>query len=604
MRIDFYRARPFLFVSVLSFLLCFTRAAEAASPTMTTLSVSSSGSEIAQVASGSVVTFTAKVKSGTAAVTAGQVEFCEAMAKTCTDIHLLGLAQLTSAGTAVMKFVPGIGQHEYKAVFTGTPNGSQAYSSSFSKNVKVTVTGKFPTATSLAASGNAGDYTLTATVTGLVNGMGVTGPSGKVSFVDTSDGKHVLGRPLLGAAELGLGFFNSDTPGTNPYPQSVAIADFNGDGKLDLAIPVYSIFTALADANILLGNGDGTFTAAPAFPASGQNANNAAVGDFNGDGKPDLAISLPDANQVLVVLGNGDGTFTAETPITANAVFSVVSGEFNGDGKADLAVVAPGAESIQILLGNGDGTFTPGTPVAIAGVPVALAVADFNGDGIADLAVANYSTESVNVFLGRGDGTFEEVPSSPATSVEPLSIVAGDFNGDGVLDLAVTNQNYGYPNPGIVTVLLGKGDGTFVAAKSLQTGSIPYTASIADINGDGIADLVTANAGGNNFDVFLGVGDGTFTAPLTPSAGTNPVGGGVGDFNGDGLPDLAAANNTSQTVTVVLTQETQTASAVATGVAPKGAGQHLVDASYKGNADYQGSTSLTVTLEGSDEPRQ
>jgi hypothetical protein len=571
----------------------------AATTTTTTLAITSSDARADSVSAGTVVTLTATVKSKAQAVTVGQVSFCEAEAKTCTDIHLLGTAQLTSAGTAVMKFVPGIGKHSYRAVFAGTPHGKQDYASSTSRNASLSVTGKFATDTSISESGSPGDYTLTATVMGLVNAATAVAPAGKVSFLDTTDANHTLAKAPLGPSALALNFVQSNAPGTNPYPQYVSVADFNGDGHLDLAVPVYSIFTPNSDANIFLGNGDGTFTAAAAFPASGQNANNFAVADFNGDGKPDLAISLPDADQVQVLLGNGDGSFTAMTPIPVNAVFLVATGDFNGDGNADLAVMSPGASAVYILLGNGDGTFTTGATVSVA-EPTAIAVADFNGDGIADLAVVNGGTSTVTIFLGNGDGTFTTVASTPATGVEPLNITTGDFNGDGIADLAVSNQNDGYPNPGTVTVLLGKGDGTFTTAPTLQSGSIPYTVAVADFNGDGKADLVTGNAGGNDASIFLGNGDGTFAAPLSPSVGNNPIGTAVGDFNGDGLPDLAAGNNTAYTVTVVLTAETETATAVATGVAPKGSGQHAVDASYKGNAKYTGSVSLTVTLTGSE----
>ena len=582
---------------LLSALAVFAQTA-AATTTTTTLAVTSSDVRADSVSSGTVVTLTATVKSKSQAVTVGRVSFCEAGATTCTDIHQLGLAQLTSAGTAVMKFVPGIGKHSYKAVFAGTPHGKQDYAGSTSRTVSLSVTGKFATDTSIAASGSAGDYTLTATVMGLVNAATPAAPAGKVSFVDTTDANHMLAKASLGPGTLALNFVQSNAPKTNPYPQYVSVADFNGDGHLDLAVPVYSIFTSNSDANIFLGNGDGTFTAATAFPASGQNANNFAVADFNGDGKPDLAMSLPDADQVQVLLGNGDGSFTPMTPISVNAVFVVATGDFNGDGNADLAVLAPGGPAVYILLGKGDGTFTTGTTVSVS-EPTALTVADFNGDGIADLAVVNGGSDTVTILLGNGDGTFTAVPSTPATGFEPLSITAGDFNGDGILDLAVSNQNDGYPNPGTVTVLFGKGDGTFTTGPTLQSGSIPYTVAVADFNGDGKADLVTGNAGNNDASIFLGNGDGTFAAPLSPPIGNNPIGAGVGDFNGDGLPDLAAGNNTAFTVTVTLTAETQTATGIATAVAPKGAGQHAVDASYKGNAKYLGSVSPTVILTGS-----
>lgn len=134
-----------------------------------------------------------------------------------------------------------------------------------------------------------------------------------------------------------VSFHNSSNPATDPYPQFVAMADFNGDGKLDMAVAVYSIFTSFTDVNIFLGKGNGTFEAGPVFPLTGQNVNNVAVGDFNGDGKVDLAISLPDASEVQILLGNGDGSFTPLTPIyVPEGVFKVDTGAFNSDGKTDL----------------------------------------------------------------------------------------------------------------------------------------------------------------------------------------------------------------------------------------------------------------------------
>ncbi len=354
-----------------------------------------------------------------------------------------------------------------------------------------------------------------------------------------------------------VSFHNSSNPPTNPYPQFVAVADFNGDGKLDMAVPVYSIGAPLADVNIFLGKGNGTFGAGPAFPLAGQNVNNAAVGDFNGDGKPDLALSLPDASEVQVLLGNGDGSFTPLTPIyIPEGVFKVDTGVFNSNGKTDLVVTA---YEITILMGNGDGTFTAKPSIPITGGAAATVVGDFNGDGIADLAVADNGSEfapsSLTILLGRGDGNFTELPSSPATGIEPLAIAAADFNGDGILDLAVTNLNDGYPLLGTVTILIGRGNGMFVpVAVSPVTGSVPYSVEVADFNGDGKPDLAVANAGSNTITVLLGAGNGHFAPPISPAVGTDPVFAAVGDFNGDGVPDLAAASNTTNSVTVLLTQ--------------------------------------------------
>jgi hypothetical protein len=357
------------------------------------------------------------------------------------------------------------------------------------------------------------------------------------------------------AAVSGVRFVTSSRPATNPYPQSVAVGDFDGDGNLDLAVSVYSIFTPLSDLTILLGNGKGKFTQGPVVSAAGQNVNNAVVADFNGDGNLDLAISLPDANEYQVLLGNGDGSFTPLTPASAAAIFSVATGDFNDDRKPDLVLVNPGGESVTILLGNGDGTFTERSLLSIPGGPQSIAVGDLNLDGKLDVAVVDYSTQSVTVLLGNGDGSFTKMASQPATGVEPLSIAIGDFNGDGVPDLAVSNQNYGYPNPGTVTVFLGNGKGNFHSTPvSPETGSIPDTILVADFNGDGKPDLLTSNAGSNTISLLLGEGHGAFAEAQSFAAGTDPLGAALGDFNGDGILDVAVANNTTASATVLLTK--------------------------------------------------
>jgi len=348
-------------------------------------------------------------------------------------------------------------------------------------------------------------------------------------------------------------FIKSSNPATNPFPQSVAIGDFNGDGKQDIAVPVYSIFTSFSDLTVLLGNGDGTFDAGPVVGVAGQNVNNAVAADFNGDGKLDLAISLPDANEIQVLLGNGDGSFTALSPVSATAIFVIATGDFNRDGKADLVLVNPGTSSVAILLGNGDGTFTEKTNIVLSGGAEAVAVGDLNRDGIPDLAVVNYVSQTVTILLGNGDGTFRRVKAQPSTGVEPLSIAIGDFNGDGISDLVVSNQNNGFPNLGTITVLLGNGKGGFKAtAASPLTGSLPETLAVADFDGDGKLDLVTANAGSNTISVLLGQGHGLFAKALTFSAGKDPLCAVVGEFNGDGVPDLAIANNTTASTTILL----------------------------------------------------
>ena len=579
----------FLFTAILMLLCAGAQPAwAAAAATTTTLSVTSGSSAVTSVAAKTVVTLTATVKAGSAAVKTGQVNFCDATAKYCTDIHLLGTAQLTSAGTAMVKFRPGTGSHSYKAVFLGTNSDA----SSSSSDSALTVTGKYPTVTTLAPSGSAGGYTLTATVTGYMNNGKLASPTGTVTFLDTSNGNSVLRTAALGTGMPGVDWFNSQTPATDS-PNSIAVGDFNGDGKTDLAVANNLGYFAPGRVTILLGNGDGTFTATAASPGTGIAPASIIVGDFNGDGKADLAVANNGDNTVTILLGNGDGTFTQTTvsPAAGDGPASLAVGDFNGDGKADLAVANQiGFESgmVTVLLGNGDGTFaaTAASP-ATEGWPTSVAVGDFNADGKADLAVG-VGNNTVTILLGNGDGTFTAAAASPATGSDPQSIAVGDFNGDGKADLAVANED------GTVTVLLGNGNGTFTAtAASPEAGIIPSSIAVGDFNGDGKADLAVANDD-DTVTVLLGNGDGTFTATeASPATGWRSISVAVGDFNGDGISDLATANDEG-TVTALLTQLTQTATATVSGIAlPLNTGTHQVEASYPGDNNYGTSVGTT-----------
>jgi hypothetical protein len=578
-------------------LLAGLPAGAAGTATTTTLAVTSGGSAVTTVTSGSVVTLTATVMAGTTPVTTGQVKFCDAKATYCEDIHILGWRQLTSAGTAVLKFRPGVGSHSYKAVFVGTK--SDAGGTSGTATLTVTHTGLYPTGTTIAQSGSPGNYTLTATV----GGVGPLAPTGTVSFLDTSNSNAVLATATLGAGTSGLSFLNSSNPATGTYPIFIAVGDFNGDGIPDLAVANANSDTV----TVLLGNGDGTFTATTASPATGGCPDSIAVGDFNGDGIPDLAVAHLCSETVTVLLGNGDGTFTATatSPATGNPGYAIAAGDFNGDGVLDLAM--PGE---PVLLGNGDGTFRA---VAGSALPVgsAIAVGDFNGDGIPDLAVTNkcptcHADGTVTILLGNGDGTFTPVAASPATGILPASIAVGDFNGDGIPDLAVANECGSDPkcvSGGTVTVLLGNGDGTFTAVpESPVAGRYAQSIAVGDFNGDGIPDLAVGNTGSGTETVLLGNGDGTFTPTAGPAAGGFAYAIAVGDFNGDGIPDLAAGDSGGNTVAVFLT-ETQTATASASGVAVAlGSGAHQVVASYPGGSNYDASTSLPTVLTGTPTP--
>ncbi len=305
---------------------------------------------------------------------------------------------------------------------------------------------------------------------------------------------------------------------------SIAVDDFNGDGKPDLAIAggTFSSTGAPQDTiRILLGKGDGTFQPVATYPAASPVF--VAVGDFNGDGKTDLVVAS-NTNIVSILLGNGDGTFQAPVGyIVGIACSFAVVADFNGDGKADLAVADLNGPA-SLLLGNGDGTFQP--PAILGASGIALAVGDFNADGKADLVVGN------SVLLGNGDGTF--LPAlSYGVPASPLSIAVGDFNADGKVDLAVTSSGNN------VSVLLGNGDGSFPPAVNYGTSLGPLWVALGDVNGDGNSDLVVANGQGNNVNVLLGNGDGSFQPAVSYNSGGSPSCVALGDFNGDGKTDLA-----------------------------------------------------------------
>ena len=414
--------------------------------------------------------------------------------------------------------------------------------------------------------------------------------------------------------------------------------DFNVDGHIDLAVANLNGYTV----SVLLGKGDGKFQ--PARTAVVGISGILATGDFNGDGRTDLAVAGASYNKVSGALtnefwvfsSNGDGTFKRQaTYAMVLNPYSIVTGDFNGDGRTDLAVLStggwPSIGSVSVLLGNGDGTFLPQVSYAVGNSPSWIVAGDFNGDGRTDLAVANTYDNTVGVLLGNGDGTLrvaghhelrwsrpqldhygrlqrrrphrprrqraaDGVAGQGRRDVRATGqrcgavsgpVVAGDFNGDGRTDLAVANAGTGtvsvlagqwrrhLPAPGhlrrgvdpsaivagdfngdgrtdlavgtnstpttTVSVLLGNGDGTFQPQVTYAVGSWPQSIVAGDFNGDGRTRprRRERRRDDNTISVLLGNGDGTFQPQVTYAVGSNPDAIVAGDFNGDGRTDLA-----------------------------------------------------------------
>ena len=332
-------------------------------------------------------------------------------------------------------------------------------------------------------------------------------------------------------------------------PNSGIAADFNGDGKPDLAIG--NVLNK--NVGVLLNHGDGTFAAAVNYGVD-FNPESVAAADYNGDGKLDLAVGNflggpTSAGTFSILIGNGNGTFQAAVTKPVGSPFHIVATDLNADGKKDLVAASASTDNVSVLLGNGNGTFQSPVTYSVGDAPRTLAIADFNGDSKPDVAVTNSGSDTtVSLLIGNGDGTLQAaVPIN--LGLRPQGMATGDLNGDNKPDLVVaaTNANS-------VVVLLGNGNGTFQGPVSYPTGiNEPLNLALADFNGDGKLDVVSpGNFSPVAYSILRGSGDGTFQAPDPKPMRNNSFFPIASDFDGDGKADLAFVNNAFDLVDVLL----------------------------------------------------
>jgi len=383
--------------------------------------------------------------------------------------------------------------------------------------------------------GNPASYLVT--VSG-ITGEGTLG----LNLVDNGTIKDLTGHGLYNNPGGPTAFLPQTTFGVGTLPYTVAIGDVNGDGKPDL------ITGNASNVSALLGTGTGAFTTPAQNTTAGNNVQGVAIGDVDGDGTPDLVTANYGSGTVSVLHGNHNGTFSLISNINeGGSPSSIELADVNNDGHLDLITAINSSNTFRVQLGHSTGMFDAPLVTGIGGAPRFIATADLNHDGNLDVVVTS-GTGSVATMFGDGLGSFGFFANySVGIGTGPYSLAIADFNHDGKLDIVTSNSTTNN-----VSVLLGTGVGTFGVPLKYTVGTTPLSVTVEDVNGDGKPDIVTANRDGNSVSVLLGNGAGGFSAAASFPVGLQPYSVRIADLNGDGRPDLVTTNRLSNNVSVLL----------------------------------------------------